>query len=254
METVKDSDSTCQAKRDSFLSQVILKHFSQRKNWKMTFRAYYKIFCMTYGLVVFYYLFTFEGHAIENVKYLTNWGAIVFAAYFSLASYYSFYYHDDSSIIHLIAPNLRILYHILISIQLLICLFYWAFLYKHEFLWISQQGDLSSYWLYSSMTKHLVLPILSWLPLFIDRTQLKKQDVKEVFKFGVFYMFLNLFYTYLDKPVYVVMTWRDKHTIAYAGIALVIKIFGFYLGLKLSSFNSSEEHHEDIVEVVKREE
>ena len=172
----------------------------------------------------------------ENfVMYCTNWGQIITTIYYFLSLMQAVFRQGEESAF---TRALSLIYHLCLSFQFLIFVFYWPLLSWEDMMRIlslPEEWRRKYEFFAQSLWRHLVNPLLIWLPLLTNYTKFYNSNVVFLLVFAASYMYTNFWFTQkLGKPVYPTMNWKntESHINVILGIGLAFG--GFFLASSIS--------------------
>ena len=171
---------------------------------------------------------------IKSLYYATNWGQILVTLFYWCCFFHSLFSVTCGSWLTEITA---ILMHGAASLEFLIFTFYWPILSYNDLfdIFTNYESALSHYYFKNSIMKHLMNPIIIWIPLLMNRTELKSSNFYFVVLLSVSYLFTNYYVTTTTgKPVYSVLDWNSKTSHCYSAIAFSLLLTGYKIALSIS--------------------
>ena len=171
------------------------------------------VFCFNFVMEICYIdFYTLIDH---NIKFLTNWGNTLTFVYLLLITKTK----ADKKLTH----RFSFLFHLALSMEFAITLFYWAFIFD-----ITELEH--NYELYLAVFKHLCPFLILLYELLTNRILLFKNSIIPAIAFIVCYM-INYFIwvRIFDHKIYSLMTFRTKACFCYMFCAILLVIFGWIL-------------------------
>lgn len=177
----------------------------------------------------------------ESLKYLTNWGHLIVTTVFFLIALCNIFNIKAG---HPLARLTSVVLHIAASATFLIFFFFWAVLSYGDMEWIFdlEERSLRVHYFFDSVIKHLMNPIIVWIFIMMNRTELKLSNIWYSFFFAGGYLAFNCAITILTgEPVYGVLDWKSTISHVYVVVALGLYFLGFYSALTISEGISSKQ-------------
>jgi hypothetical protein len=167
--------------------------------------------------------------------YCTNWGHQLTFMYYFLSVVKSYYQvrEDNATLSYWTSLCL----HLSCSFQFMIFVFYWLMLSREEIFAMLQYEDknMSRYFFFMGMWRHLANPLLSWIPLLTCRTKFHAKSFYILLGFATCYMYFNYRGGIaFGKPVYSVIDWKSTKSHIYMALGTSLSFVGFYLSLRTS--------------------
>ncbi len=126
-----------------------------------------------------------------------------------------------------------LLYELAFSIQFPITIVYWVAIYPTDTTLQSVRIHLQN------LQIHLLLLLVFIADFFLSGVHFDRSHAKWVASFTLTYLAFNLTCTYLDKPVYPVITWQDRLSFVFAGLAVFLCLTAFFLFARISNSRAS---------------
>ena len=131
----------------------------------------------------------------------------------------------------------RLTFHLSLSLQFLLVIFYWVFILFDDFRRIRKikSPQVQAFEWYSSLMTHMVYGLWIWFTLLTERTNLSPKTFRYLVLYGVSYSIFNFVVTkFRGVPVYPVIDWQGFGSVIYLLLAFGLSFFGFWLSLKVS--------------------
>lgn len=224
---------------------ILNKGFLTSNVWKGTTMV--EVFLTLLLCVVTYCCVTYEHDSW--MYYCTNWGNQLTFLYYFLSVVRSYCHITDDE--HVLSNYVSLCLHLSCSFQFMIFVFYWIMLSRNEiFLMIQYEDKIESkYFYYMGIWRHLVNPLLTWIPLLTCRTNFKAKNFYVLLVVAICYAYVNyLGCIAFGRPVYSVIDWKSNMSHIYMAVGTGLSFIGFYIALKTSKAvhkKLNEVEHED---------
>lgn len=152
---------------------------------------------------------------VNMLKYLTYWGMQLTIVYFACGVFLS--QRDTEYSSYFDALN-----QIVFVNNSMIVMFYFAFLY------IEGPLDLTQY---LAIENHSMPFILILVDTLLNRNVFKWKRYFIYYALMSVYFICNLAFTFLDKPVYPTLDYKDLHSVLFVGTAFLLSLLGHAIGM-----------------------
>jgi len=195
-----------------------------------TLRNYRFLAC---AAMIFIYFWTVRG-LFTSFKFLTRWGEFFVGMYFILACLCYFIYKDERdterSGPYALWKWAHIFGEIAFTLQVLIPIFYWKFVFGTETL-----PEAYETWIWKTIAAHGVTAGFIWLDVFFNRVKFYVNHAVPLLMFGTFYMIINFTVTKVTgTPVYQPLDFQSLKTLVLLCGAMILTVIGFVLGLVIT--------------------
>jgi len=176
---------------------------------------------------------------IRSLAYLTNWGILSVGIYFFCSSVCYFIYKEDEEI-DVKKPFAfwkftSVLCEIAFSMEVLVAIYYWALLFPGT----PEEHVGIRFWM--TIFEHAVTPALIFLEVIFNGVRFYKRHLIFILLVGGLYICTNFAaYKITGEPVYSNLTWQSIETFYFLLAALGLALFGFAIGLGISSLKTKK--------------
>ena len=182
------------------------------------------VFLLITGYLVTIYLKGYFTTLTDSMKYLTYWSHNIELMFFMLllkAIKDNKHLSKSEFQKYLESDFISELFSILLGIQFLITIFFWAILFKLE-------NWTNSTIIFTEIYFHSLPFLFIIIEYSLNSMKMKWFHLKYMVIFLVFYMSVNLIIVkFTGKPVYRPMDFKTWKTLIYVGLGLVMSVFGW---------------------------
>jgi hypothetical protein len=178
-----------------------------------------------------YYMYKLQP---KFIMFATNWGQMLTNLYYLLALLQAIFRMGKENAFTRV---LSTVFHIALSFEFLIFIFYWPKLSYEDFLRCLEFADewRRKYEFACSIWRHLVNPLVLWMPLLTNYTKFQTRTIWPLIMLSVAYMYNNYYFTQKNgEPVYPGMDWASLESLIQMILAIGLTLGGFYTALGVS--------------------
>ena len=165
--------------------------------------------------------------------YLTNWGHVAVNFYFFLTALRCFMRLETD---HWLAKFESKVYHIAAAMQFNIFFMYYLTVSYIDYVRIMGYKDksLSHYHHFVSISRHLLDPLLLWVPILYKKTYFDNSNLKYLIILILTYAGWNYYVCQMrGTPVYPIVDWKTPMSFVYIVASNIFAFAGFFLATKL---------------------
>ena len=167
----------------------------------------------------------------ERLRFLTVWGYLMNLAAQS-ALFIATHTNPQLPAKEWVSPAWKaalLLYELAFSMQFPITIVYWVAIFPSD-----QEID-SPFQHFRNLQVHLCLLVFYLCDFFMSGVYFNKAHAKWVAALTLAYLAFNMACTFLDRPVYPVINWRDRLSFVFGGVAVTLCVSAFQIFSSVSS-------------------